>query len=373
MSYTRKFSESPPVFHLATYFQTLACLVGRNRYLIQGEDTIFPNLYTLVVAPSSLFKKTSSINLLKKWLARLHGMKGFIGQIGSPEGLFSALQENGGSAISFYSEAGLLLAQVTSKKWMGDVLELLNDLYDCPDYYRKRFSSGPQTANDVCMNVIGASQLDSLTRHVRESDLLSGFLPRFAVIFSDELQPHMVRRPAPDKNLQNKILSHFNTIRKACEQAHPMELNESAWEYFENWGNDKHVQAIVAPPQIQPMYGRMEAHALKFAQLIHLSRYPEEIEIDTTSIMAACDYANTILESYRRLVMEELTFTVNEQKLKRVSNLIKDKGEVPHREVVIGTRYNKRELDTLLQTLVEMERIKAITGPKGGKTWKWMC
>ena len=373
MTYTGKFSESPPVFHLATYFQTIACLVGRSRYIVQGEDHIYPNLYTLVVAPSSLHKKTSSIRLLKKWLNRLQAMKGFMGQVGSPEGLFGALQENGGSAVCFYSEAGQLLAQASSKKYMGDILEMLNDLYDCPDFYRKRLSSGPKTANNVCFNLIGASQLDSLTKHVRESDLLSGFLPRFAVVFDDRLQPHMVRRPAPDTKLQNKIAAHLNEIRKTCQESAPMDLTGNAWDYFESWGNDRYVQAVIAPPQIQPMYGRLEAHALKLAIIIHLSRYPEETEIDTTSTMAACDYADFILNSYQRLVLEELTFTVNEQKLKRVSKLIRDRGEIPHRDVVIATRYKKRELGELLQTLVEMARIKAVKGDKGGKAWRWIA
>jgi hypothetical protein len=363
MIYTRKFSESPPAFHLATCFQTIACIVGRGRYIVQGEDHIYPNLYTLVVAPSSLHKKTSAIRLLKKWLDRLQAMKGFMGQVGSPEGLFAALQENGGSATSFYSEAGQLL--------MGDILEMLNDLYDCPDFYRKRLTGGLKSANNVCFNLIGASQLDSLTKHVRESDLLSGFLPRFALVFEDKLQPHMVRRPPPDTKLQNKIVNHLNEIRKACQEPKAMDLNKDAWEYFEAWGNDKYTQAIVAPPQIQPMYGRLEAHALKLSIIIHLSRHPQEIEIDTTSTMAACDYAGFILKSYRRLVLEELTFTVNEQKLKRISNFIKSQGEVAHRDVMNATKYKFRELQELLQTLVEMGQIEAGKGIRGGKRWKW--
>jgi hypothetical protein len=88
--YTWKFSESPQAFHLFTLFSTVSCVVGRNRFIQQGEDTIYPNLYVLIVAPSSLYMKSSSIGLLKKWLIRLQYMKGFIGHIGSPEGLFSA-------------------------------------------------------------------------------------------------------------------------------------------------------------------------------------------------------------------------------------------------------------------------------------------
>lgn len=370
-TYTRGFSESPPAFHLATYFATIACLVGRSRHIVQGEDNVYPNFYTLIVAPSSLHKKTSAIKLLPTWLQRLKAMKGFIGQVGSPEGLFAAFEENHGLAIAYYSEAGQLLAQASSRKWMGDILEMLNDLYDCPDHYRKRLTGGLRQANNVCFNLIGASQLDSLTKHVRESDLLSGFLPRFTIVFDDKLQPHMVRRPAPDMKLQNKILCYLNEIRKACQEAKAMDLNQDAWKYFENWGHEKYGQAIEAPPQIQPMYGRLEAHALKLAIIIHLSRHPQGTEIDLTSTMAACDYAGFILRGYRRLVLEELTFTVNEKKLKRIEKLILDRGEISHRDVLSATRYRSDELQKLLQTLVEMGRIEAGKGSKGGKIWRW--
>jgi hypothetical protein len=137
--------------------------------------------------------------------------------------------------VAFYSELGLLLAQTSGKKYMGETLELVNDLYDCPDYYYKRLASGPQKAEKVCFNLVGASQLDSLTKYVKESDLLSGFLPRFAVVFSDELQPHIVRRPPPNPHLQGKILKSLNEIRLACKTPEVMELTTEAWKTFEVW------------------------------------------------------------------------------------------------------------------------------------------
>jgi hypothetical protein len=371
--YTRQFSEAPPHFHMFTLFATIACIVGRGRYIIQGEDTIYPNLYCLIVAPSSLYKKTSSISLLKKWLARLEMMADrYIGQIGSPEGLFAALKENGGDAVAFYSELGLLLGQTAGKKYMRETLELLNDLYDCPAYYSKRLSQQLLRAENVCFNLIAASQLDSLTKYVRESDLLSGFLPRFAVVFSDKLQPHIVRRPPPDLKLQNKILQRLNDIRKFCKQHAPMELSQDAWDYFESWAMTEHANALVAPPQLKPMYGRLETHALKFSTIIHLSRNPASKIIDETSTMAGCTCAELILKSYRKLVMEELTFTVNERKLKKVSDFIRNNGEIPHREVANHTRYPPRELREIIQNLHDMEKIKTKKGKRGGKIYQWV-
>lgn len=372
--YTRKFSESPPAFHLATCLQIISSIIGRGRYIVQGEDHYYPNLYTLVVAPSSLFKKTSSIGLLKNFLLRVKLFNGFLGHAGSPEGLFNGIRENGGCVTLYYSEVGMLLAQSATRKWMGDILELLNDLYDCPSYYRKRLASGPQTLNNVYLGILAASQLDSLTRYVREHDLISGFLPRFATVFSDKLMPHMVKRPAPDQKLQDTIVRQLLKIREACREPKAMDLSPSAWDYFIGWGNEKHSQGLVAPPQIQPMYGRLETHALKLAIIIHLARFPGQLEIDLTSIQAACGYAtNIILKSYRRLVMEELTFTVDERKQKKVLDIIKaGAGEpVSWRDIANGTRYERKVITVTIQSLVDQGRVEFVKGPRGGKTWKY--
>jgi hypothetical protein len=224
----------------------------------------------------------------------------------------------------------------------------------------------------VCLNLIAASQLDSLTKYVHESALLSGFLPRFAVVFSDELQPHMVRRPPPDRQLQSKILTKLEDIRKCCGKRAPMELATDAWDSFESWAMNKHEKALIAPPQLKPIYGRLETHALKFAIIIHLSRDPASIEIDKTSMMAGCSCAEYILNCYRQLVMEELTFTVNERKLKRVSDLIRDQGEMPNRDLVSATKYNRKELSEIIQILHDMGRIETFKGERGGDWYRWI-
>jgi hypothetical protein len=372
LQYTREFSESPPKFHMFTLLATLASIVGRARYIVQGEDTIYPNVYLLVVALSSLYKKTSSIGLLKKWLVRLECMADrFIGQIGSPEGLFAALRENGGNAVAFYSELGLLLSQTAGKKYMGETLEMINDLYDCPDFYNKRLAGGLRRAEKVCFNLVGASQLDSLTKYVKESDLLSGFLPRFAVVFSDDLQPHIVRRPPPNQQLQNKILKGLNAIRTACKSPAEMNLTEQAWKSFEAWATTKHRDALLSPPQLKPMYGRLESHALKFAIIISLTRDPETLEIDQVSAQAGCSCAEFILRGYRRLVMEELTFTANERRLKRVSDVIKEAEEINHRDLMSRTRFKPRDLEEYTRMLTIMGKIELATGKRGGKVYRW--
>jgi hypothetical protein len=371
MNYIYPISEAPIEFHIITLFSTVASLIGRNRYFIQGEDIIYANLFALIVAPSSLFKKTSAIGMKKKWLGRLQHMNGFLGHIGSPEGLFNGIRENNGFGDLFYSELGLLLAQSTGRQYMNDTLELLNDLYDCPDVYSKRMSGQLLTVNHVFLNLLSASQLDSLTQHVKEATLLSGFLPRFTVAYSETKPSHIIRRPEPDKKRQNEIVAQLKGIQEACSKPQKLDLTEDAWTAFQEWAQERYRLAEVASPQLAPMYGRLETHALKYGILLGVMDNPKTKTINPVVMSAATAVADFVLDSYRELVMEELTFTYHDKKLKKVSDIVKNSGKASLREITTATRYKRKELSEILEILSIMDKIRESEGPRGGKYYAW--
>jgi hypothetical protein len=374
LEYTEKISESPPEFHLFTALFTISSLVGRGRYIVQGEDDLYPNQYTLIVAPSSLYKKSSSTAVFRKWLQRVGCMNTmYLGHIGSPEGLFAGLQQNSGHGVCYYSELGLLLAQSGGKTYMSDTLEMLNDLYDCPDYYAKRMAQELRQASTVFFNLLAASQMDSLTRYIKESTLLSGFLPRFTVVYSENLRPHKTWREPPDGNLQRKIGDQFKDIWKGtkAEESCHMDLAPEAKKVYEQWAHERHAEALVAPPQIQPMYGRIESHCLTFAMILSLAHSVKTKTIGEGSVRAAISCSEFVLNSYRKLVMEELTFTNDDRKLKRVHDVIKKyDGPISYRDVLSITGYHTKVVDEVLKTLIASGKIRYVPGPKGGKNYE---
>jgi hypothetical protein len=374
--YTKLFSEAPPEFHIFTLSHTISCIVERNRWIQQGEDTIYPNQYTVIVALSSLFKKTSTMTLCNKNLSRIgHLESKLLGHIGSPEGLFSGLKANKGIGFFNYSELGLLLAQA-NKQYMADVVEILNDLYDCPPYYSRRLSGKLHEVKDVFVNLLGATQLNSLTEHIKESTLLSGFLPRFTLVYSENLQPHIIRRPKPDEALQDKIIKQLKRIKEAMMEPRELDLTPEGWTAFESWANERYKRAKIAPPQIQPMYGRIEAHCFKYAIIIQQARDPNADIIDVDVVSKAAIWADFILNSYQRLVLDELAFTYREKMVKKVADIVKAKGNPPnwctHRLVVQGTKYTEHELGVITGMLDKMGKIKRDTGPKGGRIYQWI-
>ena len=73
-------------------------------------------------------------------------------------------------------------------------------------------------------------------------------------------------------------------VRKASREPQQMDLTEAAWETFEKWAKDRFLEAIVAPPMLQPMFGRLEAHALKLGIIIQLCFDPTSLDIDEETI-----------------------------------------------------------------------------------------
>ncbi len=95
-------------------------------------------------------------------------------------------------------------------------------------------------------------------------------------------------------------------------------------------------------------------------------------EIPLSCVEAAIGCAEYVLASYRKLVLEELTFTTDDRKLKRVADVIKAKARASRKDLTIATRMKEKELNECIKTLTTMGAIKYDKGPKGGDGWVWI-
>jgi hypothetical protein len=369
VDYYSKISEAPLVYHLLSGLFVVSSLVGRKRYIVQGEQKIFGNLYILVVAPSSLYKK-SALTHFGHWLAKLGLDTLTVGQVGSPEGLSKALANNHGRAVLVYPEFGTLLGKANAS-YMQSILELLSELYDCPQKFKKYYAQRSVEFFDTYLGVLGTSQYYSLSAFMTEAALFSGFLPRFLVCTSTDLQDHMVRRPKPDPKLGHSLHQRFAGILAATETPGEMDLTDDGWREFEKWGHVKYREGMKAHPLVQPIFGRIETHALKLCLLFGLAADPRERLIPAEVVRSAITVADNFLEMYRHLT-SSLTYSDYERKLKKVGEEILTKGTLPRRELLHKTRSIPRpQLDQMLETLRQMGHIEISQGKRGGDIYKW--
>jgi len=82
---------TPALFHQSYGLSLLATAVARRVYIRASDDLIYPNLYMLLVAPSTLYAKTTGLNVSLK-LLEMAGMKNFLLPTGvTPQSLITEL------------------------------------------------------------------------------------------------------------------------------------------------------------------------------------------------------------------------------------------------------------------------------------------
>lgn len=107
--------------------------------------------------------------------------------------------------------------------------------------------------------------------------------------------------------------------------------------------------------------------------IIELTRCDYSTEIDLVSLETALDCAEFMMRGYRRLVLEELTFTVDERKQKKVLDIIKtaEGSPVPWRDIITATRYKVRDLTEVVQSLEAQDKIELVKGKRGGRSYSY--
>lgn len=181
-----------------------------------------------------------------------------------------------------------------------------------------------------------------------------------------------MRRPKPDTILQNKIVKHLNQIKQANHEPCEMDLTSDGWERFEQWGHQRHNQALKASGKTQPFFGRLETHCLKFAMIISKADDPESETVDKNALDMAIKWADFSLNSYSKLVMEELAFTESDRELKRLEDLIKNAKKIPHRDVVNSTKWSNKKIAYHAEILRNMGKIRTDEGKRGGIIYLWL-
>src|SRR4051812_27927421 len=64
-------SDAPRVYHVACALAVLAATVEHRVHLLFGGERVYPNLWLLILGPSSFFRKSSCLSKAKRTLNRM--------------------------------------------------------------------------------------------------------------------------------------------------------------------------------------------------------------------------------------------------------------------------------------------------------------
>jgi len=196
-------TESPARFHFLVGLTILGTAMGRAVYMNMGMFEIYPNIYSLIVAPTGKCRKSTAIQIGMKILrqAELENIKTIGPQI-TPEALIKVAKRERptydaaqGKVVPVHPDSVNLiyvpeLAVFLDKRdYNAGMVPLLTDLFDCPDEWSSTtIGRGEQRLRNVFVSTLFASTQSWLRNLLPKSAFAGGFMGRLFISVADNTE-----------------------------------------------------------------------------------------------------------------------------------------------------------------------------------------
>ena len=357
-------------YHPATAFVLLSSLLAGHVKLPTSFGTIKPNLWFMIMADTTLTRKTTAMDLGMDILTEL-SPDAIIATDGSVEGLLTGMSARPGRPSVFLKDefTGLLDAMV-KKDYMSGMAELFTKLYD-GKYQKRMLKKETIEIRDPVFILFAGGIKTRILSLLNFEHVASGFLPRFLFVTaeSDVTKLRPLGPPTEKSDGQRDLIkARFATIAghytrpvivsiggKEIPQApeHKATMTPAAWDRYNKIEYDLLEIGTKAkdPDLLTPTYDRMAKSGLKVATLLAASRrLDEQIVIDEEDLIKAFSF----IEGWRPFteeVLDGIGRTAGERLLTRITNHIENNPGISRGELMRFFNLGARDTDLHFSTL----------------------
>lgn len=299
-----KGQESPEYFHLWCGASTIAAALGRRVSIDRAYYNLYPNMYIVLVGESAVSRKSTALRMERDILQSAVPDIPIVATKSTPEALIEFLStrtEEHGSAEAYImpSELVVFLGEKDTTR-----LELLTDLYDCPDTFKYHTRSrGEEICQDVCVNILGATTPDWLVQALPSTAIGGGFTSRIVFVFQEATTKRVAFPYISDteRKLKTHLIEDLKIISKLSGR---FDFTEEAKEWYETWYTE------VFDPQRADV-SLMGYYARKHDTLLKLS------------MVRTVSHSNTLLIGEGDLESSLKMLNANEKNLPRVMDSVR--------------------------------------------------
>lgn len=392
-------TDAPRQYHVINAAIGLSTILCPYLLLHTSYGSIKPNIWSMILAGTTLTRKSTSMDMVKSVLDEAHPDY-MLGTEGSPEGLFSELATRNGRASMFHrDEITGWMEAIIRKDYLAGLLESLTRLYDGKMEKRVIRSASIEITDPnliIMSGGIGTKMAEIITMdHIR-----SGFLPRFIIVTgttrAEDQRPigppveishtHRDPREAVVEELykiacnyipastENKVeIGGITKLIKAPNQQHIMTATPETWQRLQElkfdaaWAGEQSGN----PDIYIPLFDRLTNSIIKVAMLLAGSRMSDIIE--ETDLLCAINYS----DDWVRSAMEFASSLENhsdmkdpwEKKAEKVLKFIADNHPKPvtKTDVMRNYRIKAKDIPDLERTLVLRGQIRILETINGGR------
>ncbi len=298
----RAANETPLAFHQGAGLWLAALAIGRRLYVhTPWGQRVFPNLYVMLVAVSTYYRKSAGLSLASD-VARAAVPHLILPQPGSPEAFLSML---GGvlppnfdeiatrdrdrllKGNRFAAQRGIVRDELSAmfksfgRDFMAGMKELLMQMYDCPDYLDSNTNNrGLVVIRDAALSMLGAATPAELSTALSPGDWFNGTLARFVLLTPET--DYVERPAAAETTLPDSLVRTLHQLHEALPvPAEPQAIGDrqptvEPWSLTatELWpplhAYEQALRQMTAPEaplddRLRAVYGRLHVQALKVA------------------------------------------------------------------------------------------------------------
>lgn len=368
VGYASECTDAAEDFHWWSGLAVVSSVIGNNVYYQYGHVKLRPNLWMLLVAPSSTYRKTTAMRIAYN-LVQAAAPSNILPNEYSIEALIEYLGKNP-SGTFFISEFKSFTGQM-QREYMSGAKAFLTDMFDCPDTYVRQLRGKESIKiSEVCISLLGATTQDWMQDSFKEKDLAGGFLPRFLLIIPRAKGEPQALPGDADFEKRQRLLEQLAKIRSVGGTRDPekgrMTMSANVKAVYQGWFS-KFEHEFCKGGIWDSFYTRLETYCIKLAMIKELcDTYQTEISAESMKWAGMqMRHLAKDLQTFR----DNIAFTKHAQAQNKIlSILTENPGGILWRDMLRRSHFSKRALMDVLDTLQAGERVMKT---KDGKTTRW--
>lgn len=344
--------EPPTVFHFFAGMAAIGACLTRNVYFDMGAYQIFPNLCTVIVAPSGRCKKTSACNVAMGLYRAVGGH--ILADKLTPEALITAFQDRSSATGLIYApELAVFLGK---QKYNEGMVPLLTALFDCPkEWSSSTIMRGESHLRNVALSFLVCSTMDWIQGAIPRDAFGGGFMSRLLFVVQNDTPRSFPHPPPLDKVMEHKLKSRLFEYTRIRGK---FEITKDADEWYVDWYNHRR-DTIAAEKQFAGYAERKPDHMHRLAMILTIAEMATDQGVELVLTLEKMKQALAILdwvEGYLPAAFSEMSQTlIGEDSLRLLKQLKQKGGLVGHSEWLrMNThRMNKDQFKAAVGTLRE--------------------
>lgn len=309
---------TPKEFHEAIGLWLISTGISRRLVACMPHDNVYPNLWMMLIAPSTLYAKSTAFNIADN-MAREAFPHLMFPNSSTPEAMIQTLSGSNlkGDARNQAGQKGLLIDEASGllahagRDYMAGTVELFMKLFDCPSTYeRVTKGDGLVRVNGAYITFLAASTPAMLAPHMKSPLMWSnGWWPRFGIVPSPEGWLPYRKARAVDPGIVDSLISDLVTLHQRLPMPvypsipEPLAVDfaegvTQAYDAFvKHWRYDLLIQNAGMPDSLYAAYGRVPSQALKVAMCLAAMDWSADLPVPVVE-MRHWQRAVTIAESW---------------------------------------------------------------------------